>query len=234
MSPLAWIGIGCVVILVFCGIALGIAGYFAKRALDKISKNPTMAAAELMVKANPNLDLVSADEEHSTLTIKDKKTGETMTINADDAKNGNWKITSDKGSATFGASGNGVNIQATDEKGQKSTTTIGGTAAPQNLPSWIPVYPGGTTQGNMDNVNAEGHSGAFTVTTKDDTSKVLDYYEAQLKGAGFKPEKNTYNTSGQTGGSVTGKSDDGKREASVMVSSSNGGAQAVVTFTEKK
>lgn len=235
MSPLAWIGIGCVVILILCGIALSIMGYFAKRALDKVSKNPTMAAAELMVKANPDLDLVSADEAHNTITVKNKKTGETVTINADDAQHGKWSVKTDKGTATFDASsGQGINIQSTDEKGQKSTVTYGGTGAPQNLPSWLPVYPGGTVQGNMDSTTAEGRSAAFTVTTKDDVNKVLDYYESQLKSGGFKAEKTTYNANGQAGGSVTGKSDDGKREASVLVSTSPDGTHAMVSFTEKK
>lgn len=235
MSPLAWIGIGCVVLLVFCGIAFAIMGYFAKRALDRVSKNPTMAAAELMVRANPDLELVKADEDHNTLTVKNKKTGETMTVNADDAQHGKWSITTDKGSATIDTSGgNGLNIQATDEKGQKSTTTFGGTGAPQNLPSWLPTYPGGTVQGTYDTNNAEGRTAAFTVTTTDPSTKVIDYYESQLKGAGLPPEKSTYTTNGTTGGTVTGKSADGKREASVMVSSTNGSTQAVVTFTEKK
>jgi hypothetical protein len=235
MSPLAWIGIGCVVLLVLCGIALGIMGFIAKRAVDKFSKNPTMAAAELAVKMNPDLELVNADEAHNTITVKDKKTGETTTISADDAKNGKWSIKTDKGSATFDASsGQGVNIQATDEKGQKSTTTFGGTGAPQNLPSWLPVYPGGTVQGTYDTTNAEGRTAAFTVSTTDASTKVIDYYESQLKGAGLPAEKSTYTTNGQTGGTVTGKSADGKREASVMVSTTNGSTQAVITFSEKK
>lgn len=235
MSPLAWIGIGCVVLLVLCGIAFTIMGYFAKRAVDRFSKNPTMAAAELMVKANPDLELVKADEDHNTLTVKNKKTGETLTINADDAKNGKWEIKTDKGTATFDtSSGKGLNIQATDEKGQKSTTTFGGAGAPANLPSWLPVYPGGTVQGTYDTTNAEGRTAAFTVSTKDDSTKVIDYYESQLKGAGLPAEKSTYTTNGTTGGTVTGKSADGKREASVIVSSSEGNTQAVITFSEKK
>jgi homospermidine synthase len=235
MSPLAWIGIGCVVILILCGIAFGIMGYFAKRALDKVAKNPTMAAAEIAVKMNPDLELVKADEDHNTITIKDKKTGETTTISADDAKNGKWSIKTDKGSATFDASsGQGVNVQATDEKGQKTTTTFGGTGAPQNLPSWLPVYPGGTVQGTYDTTNAEARTAAFTVTTPDASTKVIEYYESQLKSAGLTAEKSTYTANGTTGGSVTGKSADGKREAGVMVSTTNGSTQAVITFTEKK
>lgn len=238
MSPLAWVGIGCLVILILGGIALGVMGMIAKRAVDKFSKNPGMTAAELMVRANPDLELVSKDEKNNSITIKDKKTGEVSTFSADDAKNGKFSFKSSKGTATFDASsGNGVSIKSTDEKGQVSTFNAGG-GGTQKLPSWLPSYPGATVQGTMDTTNDEGHSAAFTVSTKDDATKVIDYYFSQLSSSGMKPEKTTFNTSAngtsQNGGTVSGKSEDGKREASVIVSTSAEGTQALVSFTEKK
>ena len=234
MSPLAWVGVGCIVLLVLAGIAVGVMGWFAKRAVDKFAENPTMTAAELMVRANPDLELVSSDKKKNTITVKDKKTGEVTTFSAEDAKNGKWTIKSDKGTATFDTSGgNGFSVQSTDEKGQVSTFNAGG-GTPQNLPSWLPEYPGGTAQGTLDNTTSEGRSAAFTVTTKDDSNKVLDYYEAQLKNNGFKPEKSTFNNNGQTGGTVSGKSEDGKHEVSVIVSTSAEGTQALVSFQDRK
>jgi hypothetical protein len=233
MSPLAWIGIGCGVIIVLCVIAFSIMGWMAKRAIDKYSKNPGMAAAVLMVKANPDLELVSTDEKANSITVKNKKTGETTVMTADE--NGKFSFKNDKGeSTTFDASGgNGVSIKSTDEKGQVSTFNAGA-GSPQNLPSWLPTYPGGTVSGTYDTNTNESRTAAFTVTTKDDSNKVIDYYDNQLKGAGLTTEKSTYSSSGQNGGTVTGKSADGKREASVMVSATPEGSQAVVTFTEKK
>ena len=240
MSPLAWVAIGCGVILVFCVIALGVMGWFVKRGVDKFAKNPTMAAAELMVRANPDLELVSKDEAKNSITVKDKKTGEVSTFSADVAKDGNFTFKTDKGSASISTSGGangGAVIKTTDEKGQQ-TTFNAGAGTPTNLPSWLPVYPGGTVQGTMDTTGPEGRSAAFTVSSKDDSGKMLEFYESQLKSAGFNPTKNTYNTTRngatQTGGTVTGKSGDGKREVSVLVSSTPEGAQAVVTFSDKK
>jgi hypothetical protein len=234
LGPLAWVGIGCIVLLVLAGLAVGVMGWFAKRAVDKFAANPTMAAAELAVKMNPDLELVKADEKNNSITIKDKKTGEVTTISAEDAKNGKWTIKTDKGTATVDtAGGNGLSVQSTDEKGQVSTFNAGA-GTPQNLPSWLPTYPGATVQGTFDTTTNDSRSAAFTVTTKDDSNKVLDYYEAQLKSGGFKPEKSTYNTNGQTGGTVSAKSEDGKREASVIVSSTAEGTQAIVSFTDKK
>jgi hypothetical protein len=80
LSPLAWVGIGCAVLFVLgllvLGGIVGVGGYFAKKAAAKFEKNPTMAAAEMVVRLNPDLELVSSDEKTNTLTIKDKKTGE--------------------------------------------------------------------------------------------------------------------------------------------------------------
>lgn len=236
MSPLAWVGVGCIVLLVLAGIAFGIAGFFIKKAADKFAENPTLTAAELMVRANPDLELVSSDKKTNTLTVKDKKTGEVTTISAEKAKNGDFKglkIESKDGTATFKTGENGLSVQTTDEKGQVSTFNAGA-GTPQSLPSWLPAYPGALVQGTLDTTNNEERSATFTLSSKDDSTKVLDYYESQLKAAGLKVEKTTTTSNGQTGGSVSGKSDDGKREASVIVSSGTEGTQALISFTEKK
>ena len=238
LSPLAWVGIGCAVLFVLgllvVGGVVGVGGYFAKKAADKFQKNPTMAAAEMVVRLNPDLELVSSDEKTNTLTIKDKKTGEVTTLSADDAKNGKFTIKTDKGTATFDANNKdgGGSLKVTDEKGAV-TTMNAGVGAPQNLPSWLPVYPGGKVQGTFDTTNAEGHSAAFTVSSSDPVSKMMEFYEAQLKSAGFKIEKTTFSANGQDGGSVSAKASDDKRQANVLFGSANGQSTATVTFQEK-
>jgi hypothetical protein len=232
LSPLAWVGIGCGVIIVLCIIVFAAAGFFLKKKADEISKNPTMAAAKIAVQLNPDLELVSADEAHNTLTIKDKKSGEVVTFSAEDIKNGKFSFKSSKGSsATYDL--NGGTFKATNEKGETSTVHIGG-GAPQNLPSWLPVYPSGTVQGMSDATDAEGRSAAFTVTTTDPVSKVMDFYEAQLKSAGLKVDKSTFSSNGQDGGTVSGKSDDEKRQVTVLLGTADGKTSATVTFREKK
>jgi hypothetical protein len=228
LGPLGWILIGCGGLVVIGMIAAGACFYVVKKQAEKFEKNPALAAAELAVRVNPDTEVVSKDEEKGTLTIKNTKTGEVGTFSAEDLKNGRISWKSDKGSATFDGSG----IKVTNEKGE---TTTFGSATPQSFPSWIPTYPGATVQGTMDTTNAEGHSAAFTVTTSDSIDKVADYYEAQLKNAGLKVEKNTTTANGQTAVATLGaKSDDGKREASLMISSADGQTSAIVTFQEKK
>lgn len=235
MSPLAIVGIGCAVVIVLGIIAMGAVGFFVKRKVDQFKENPTMAAAELAVRANPELELVSSDPKTSTLTVKNKKTGETVTFSAEDAKNGKFSVKTDKGTATIDtSSGQGAVVKTTDEKGQEQVSTFGATS-PNKFPSWVPVYPGGTVQGTFDTTGPQGRSAAFGVQTKDSVDKVADWYESQLKAAGLKVEKNTMASNGVTsGGAVTAKSDDEKRTVAVIISASGGQTQAAVTFEDKK
>jgi hypothetical protein len=235
MGPLGWIGLGCGVVIIIGVIALGAVGYFAKKKLDQFKANPTMTAAELIVKANPDLELVSSDPKKNTMTIRDKKTGKTMTWNADDIKNGRVTVTSDEGTATFDANGkNGGTLETTDEKGQKSVAKFGGTGSPQNLPSWVPSYPGGQAQSTTyDTTGPQGRSALFTISTSDAVDKVIDWYEAELKAQGFTVDKTTSTSNGQTGGMVTGKVADEKRSVLVTIGAAEGKTQAAVMFQEK-
>jgi hypothetical protein len=237
MSPLAWIGIGCGVIILIGFIALGAIGFFVKKKVEQYKDNPAMAAAELAIRANPDLELVSSDPKAGSLTVKDKKTGEVTTFKAEDLENGKFSITTKDGTTKIDASGakdgQGATFKVTDDKGQEQVSTFGATA-PQNLPSWVPTYPGGAVQGTFDTTGPQGRSAAFSVSTTDTTEKVIDWYESQLKGNGLEVQKSTYNANGQTGGMVSGKSGDEKRTVTVMIAAAEGKTQATVTFEEKK
>ncbi len=234
LGPLAWVGIGCGVLLVIGMVLVAAGGWFAKKQIDKFADNPGFAAAELIVRANPDLELVSSDREKNTLTVRNKKTGETLTVNAEDIKDGKVTVTNEKGETVdFSASQEGVKI--TNEKGE--VATLGGSAGgPKDLPSWVPVYAGGTVQGTFESTNAEGRTVAFTVSTQDPIDKVVSFYESKLKDEGFTVDKSTMSTNDQTGFStVSGKSADGKREVGVVVTATPGqGTQAAVTVQDKK
>jgi hypothetical protein len=225
LGPLAWIGIGCGVLIVMGVIAAAMGGYFLKKKLE----NPVMAAAELAIRANPDVELVESDSDAGTLTVRDKKTGKVFTINADDAKEGRISIESDEGTATFDSSG----VRVTDEKGQESVLQAGG-GAPKDLPSWVPAYPGGTAQGSYSANTPEGRTAVFTVTTRDGVDEVLNFYQEKLEAEGLTVQKTTVEGGDGSMNSLSGTSEDQKRTIGVMVTSSNGETSAIVTFEEKK
>src|SRR5215210_6038296 len=131
LSPLAWIGIGCAVIAVLGMLVLGgvvaVGGYFVKKGVDKLEKNPALAAAEAFVRLNPDLDVVSTDEKAGTITIKNNKTGEVMTLNAKDVAEGRFEVETKDGKAVFDASGKDGNgtLKVTNEKGEVATFKAG-------------------------------------------------------------------------------------------------------------
>jgi hypothetical protein len=233
MGPLGWIAIGCGVILVIGAMVLAVGGYFAKKKFDQFSKNPAKTTAEMIVRANPDLELVSEDDKAGTITVRDKKKNETATLNFDDIKNGKFKVTTDKGTTTFDGSTAGADgVKITDEKGQ--TATIGG-GSPKDLPSWLPIYPGATAQGSMASTTNEGRTGGFSLNTKDSIEQVASYYESKLKDAGLTVDKNMLSSNDKTsGGTISGNSADKKRTAAVILSVADTGTQAVITYEEKK
>jgi hypothetical protein len=233
MGPLGWIAIGCGAIAILGIIAFAAMGWFVKRQVDKYKDNPTMAAAELIVRANPDLELVSSDTKKGTMTVKNTKTGEVVTINAEDIKEGKLTFETAEGKTVIDASqsGDSGSIKVTGTDGQQ--LTFGG-EAPKNLPDWVPVYPGSTVTGAMDATNAEGRTVSFAISTSDAVDTVVEFYEGKLGDAGLKVSKNTIDADGKHSAIITATSEDGKRNVSAMIGEQDGKTQGSVTFTDKK
>lgn len=215
MSPMGWVLIGCGVIAVLAILAIGATvggiGWFVKKQVNKFEKNPAVAAAEFAIRANPDVELVKSDPEAGTITYRVKKSGEEVTVNAEDIKEGKWSVTTKEGTATFEAGAN----------------------APKNLPAWLPIYPGGKVEGSFDATTAEGRSAMFSVTTSGTVDEVAEFYESRLKGAGLAVERASYESAGQRTVTLVGKSGDEKRTVTVGVSNASGQTQASVQFAEK-
>lgn len=52
------------------------------------SASSGLATAKLIIQANPDLDLVSSDEAAGTMTVRNKRTNEVITVSIEDVKNG--------------------------------------------------------------------------------------------------------------------------------------------------
>ena len=236
MSPMAKVAIGCGIFAVICALVVGAAVSFGVHWFKKkVGDNPTLAVAEAVVRANPELEVVDSDSKAGTLTIKNTKTGEVITMNAKDIEEGKISFSTKDGTTTFDTSknGEGGEMKVTNEKGEQATFTSG-QGAPKNLPSWVPTYSGGDVQGSYDASTTEGRSALFTVTTSDPVDQVAEFYESQLKGSGLTIQKNSYEANGQKTIILAGTSADDKRTATVTVSTSEGKTQALVNFNEKK
>jgi hypothetical protein len=232
MGPLGWIAIGCGAIVLLGVIALAAGGWFVKRQVDKYKDNPSIAAAEIIVRANPDLELISSDPEKGMITVKNKQTGETVTMNSSDIENGKITFESDKGTTVVDATSSGEtgSVKTTGPEGAEVTW---GGEAPKNLPAWVPVYPGSTVQGAMDATNEEGRTVSFSLSTEDSVDKVIEFYESKLRENGLKVTKNLVEANGERSGIVTGVSEDDKQNITLMIGQSEGKTQASVNFAAK-
>lgn len=239
MSPWAWVAIGCGAIAVLAVIAIGATvaagGWFLKKQASKFEENPLIAGAELAVRANPDVELVESDAEAGTITFRDKKSGEVITMNAEDIKEGKLSITTKDGTATFDGSttDDGGTLKVTNEKGEEAVFTAGATV-PKDLPAWLPVYAGSTVEGAYDATNAGSRNAMFTMKTADNIDQVVEFYEAKLKAAGLKVDRSSYETNGQKAITLVGTSEDSKKTATIAVTNADGTTQAMVNFAEQQ
>ncbi len=83
LSCMAVGGYGCLVLVILVLVAGGI-GYVKFgpdlwNMIQEYQKNPEKAAASLVLKLNPKVEIVSSDDAKRTITFKVKATGETVT-----------------------------------------------------------------------------------------------------------------------------------------------------------
>jgi hypothetical protein len=115
-----------------------------------------------------------------------------------------------------------------DEKGEQVSF---GSGAGNQMPSWVPVYPGSSPEGQYSAQTAEGSTGNFTVKTSDGADKVIAFYQDQLKTAGFNV---TLMSSGIQGGMLSAEDAASKRSVLVTVGPSSTPTIANLTVSEKK
>ena len=233
-SPLVWILVGCGGLVVVVCLVMLVGGYFVAHKIkgyaETAKKNPAMAAAKIAVTVNPDLEIVSEDDDKGELTIRNKKTGEELTMNAQDIKQGRLKFKNEKGEeVTFEGSGQpgkeGFRIQS-----DKGSMTFGGGDL-DKAPSWVPLYPGGKAMASASEKTASGVSGHVSLQSADSAEQILGYYERELQAKGFKVEKTS-----MAGGTVrisnlNAKADGGKRTVNVIVTPVGGAMQIAVQYT---
>jgi hypothetical protein len=202
----------------------------AKQKFGEFEKNPALAAAELVVRANPELELVESDADEGTLTVRNKKTGEVATVDLQDIQEGrvSFKSGDEESTLTFGGEGDEGHMTITGGEGEK-TYQVGGKA---EVPDWVPLYPGTRPTGTYSMTAGEEHRGAFTLATGDSADEVLDFYGEVVDELGSEVHRQTFSSADSEGGILSGKSADGRRELSVTVSSRAGETTIAVTYAE--
>lgn len=203
LPPLAWVGIGCGALLLIALIVFAAGTWFvAEKARDfaaSVEENP-MAAVEMAIRLNPDLEVVESDEAKGTITVRNKETGEEITVNLDEFKEGRLSVLTGEGeesSIQVGQREGGIEITS-EKDGQTSRLRIG--AGSEDVPDWVPKYPGSQPTGTYIATTAEGTSGTFGLTTSDAPEEVIEWYADELEDLGLTVERSTFATPVSRGG----------------------------------
>ena len=234
---LVWGLVGCLGVVVIGVVILVATGMFltskAKQAgfdADLMKKNPALATAKMLATANPDVEVVSVNEDKGTLTVREKATGKTLTMNLDDLKNGKMVFTDDRGER--------VTIQSGGEGGRFSVKTKDGTVEGGSTwtpPAWLPAYPGARVQTGANSQSAEEDAGAAYLSTQDSPDAVLVFYEEALKKQGFEAVKQVTASDGKNEiSSVTATRDAGGKYVHVVAMPMDGATTIYVSYTAKK
>ena len=234
LSPWAWVAIGCGGLLLVAMIVMMVGGMFVAKKVgdfaEDFQENPA-AAAEMLIKMNPDLELVDSDRDAGTITIRNKEDGEVITVNYDDIEKGKLSFETDEGEVTVGVSGDA-------EEGLLTVTTDGeetmriGTADLDKVPDWVPVFPDATVTGTYSASTPDGVGGSFQLTSADSVDDVLAFYVEQLEGDGWSVQKTEYSGPDGKGGQIIASHEDEDRTVMVILSSSEDGTQAMVNYSD--
>jgi hypothetical protein len=236
MSTLAKVGIGCGVLLVLAIIVGGILGRVvcskAKEFAEDYKENPAHAMAKAITATNPDLEIVETDDDAGTVTIRNEKTGEQVTVDFDDIKEGKLKIVTDEGE--FAISGDrergGVTIET-----EEGTTKFGGGGDVDDLPGWVPI-PRGVAPADVYTVDQpKAETGGYTYSTRDDLSEAFDDMAKLLESEGYDIQHRQVSSTGEgKAGMLMAGHGDTERQIHVTGEETDTGATVHVNFVGKK
>lgn len=234
----AWVGIGCAALVMVVLIVVMVGGFFVARKVKDVAadfeENPALATARMIVKLNPEFEEVSTDEEAGTMTIRNTKTGEEITVNFEDIEEGRFSFTTDEGEITVDASEakRSGSIKVTGDDGAVVFSTGG--AVSEDVPSWVPVYPGSEPTSRHTMRTDEEQTGGFELETSASVKEALEFYRAALEGEGYEVSVNTFTQDESEGGMVNGSLGEKGRNVVAIFSSEGGGpTKIVISYSER-
>ena len=182
----------------------------------------------MIVKINPELEEISTDEEAGTMTVRNTKTGEEITVNFEDIEEGKFSFTTDKGEIRVDASElqESGTINVTDDEGGVVFSTGG--VVSDDIVAWVPIYPGCEPTNRHTMRSEQEQTGGFELETPASVNEALEFYRAALTDEGYEVAVNTFTQEESEGGMVNGKNGEKGRNVVAIFSSDGGGPTKIV------
>jgi hypothetical protein len=240
LPTLAWIGIGCAVLIVIVLAVLLAGGIFMAKKVQDVAGDldfegdPAMSAAKLVVRMNPELEEVEVDEAAGTITVRHTPTGKTMTLDIHDLKEGRIQFSTDEGDVVIDAGGSFEDGTIDVTSGDESWTLKTGAETGDDLPGWVPLLAGSAVENAHEMVTNEGTSGGFQMQTDQPVAEVVEHYRSGLEGAGFEVHVNSFAADGSDQGAVVSANDEAAgRAITIMVrAEEDGSTNVAVSYQE--
>ena len=237
-NVLLWIAAGCGVLILVVLVVMIAGGIFfgrkAKEFVGGAEKNPALVVAKMIAAANPDIEVVEEDADAGTLTLRNKKTGEVITMNAEDIKDGKISFKSDKGEEVTISGSAKEGEQGFKIESDEGTLSFGAGAA-ATLPDWLAIYPGAESQGTYSGEGKGKTGGAVQFETPDSVAEVLAFYEKELKGAGFATETTKVDRDGSlVGGTLTAKDEATGRSATLVCTRIEQATQGLLNYESQQ
>ncbi len=189
-------------------VAFGLLSYYVFKKVTEVATNPAAAAA-LISKIDPNLEVLDVDENKKVLRVRNRQNNEEVVISLADLQAGRLKISK-------------------EGKDGLESVEIGGQV---KLPSWMPKYPGVEMKGiGAMRSDKEGDGGMFTFETSDPADKILAFYKEGLEKSGFKADESAQVAAGA---SVLMMKSDHDGGATVTITPGSGHSNVTVLYGRK-
>ncbi|HEX9943491.1 MAG TPA: hypothetical protein VGG03_15875 [Thermoanaerobaculia bacterium] len=182
-SPWLWIGLSCGVLV------LGVGGCFAvfnfmmfksyREVRSRIREEPVLMAAEMAVRKDPDVVVVSRDQEAHTVNLRNRKTGERFVLGQEGKEK--LRIHTEAGEVIAHFAGPGGLLPGSRDP--EVRFLLGSAAGP--LPSWVPVAPGVKPR-PVYVLTAHGvTSGCSVAVPSGPVEDVFPFYRRELDRKGF-------------------------------------------------
>ncbi len=242
LGALAWVAIGCGVVVVIVVVVLVAGGLFVAHKVKQAGidpelwqKNPAVAASKMITTFNPDFEVVAVDEDKGTITVRNKKTREEITLNFEDVKNGRFSVQEKGKQAVTVETSKGEDEGTVTITSDEGTVVVGPGAGTGKLPDWVPVYPGAQVQSTYSATSGNEVSGAVSESTPDGIDVVVERLTTQLKQQGYSVSTTSYQENGATaGGMISAEDAEHGRSLQIILGAEDGSTTLAITYSGKK
>lgn len=208
---IGWIGIGCGTLLIIAIMVISLLVGFCARKVGEFSKHPEKSAAEMMVRLNPDLQMVSQDDAKGEMTIRTKD-GQTMTMSYKDVASGKFTI-----------------------KDAEGNVSEFGSADLSKLPAWVPRVPDLENSFSSTQQQGDGKtSGIYTGSTPKSADELAEFFKTEMEKLKATSSNSSSTSVNGTESRVLGFENGGRKINIAITAKSGEPTQVSVGYEEEK